>query len=319
MPPRRHSSIETSSETSSDAAPGATTRHVPANGVSLCYETFGDPKDPALLMVMGLGCQLLHWDERLCRAIAAHGFFVIRYDHRDVGESTKLRSAGVPKLPRMVAARQLGFLAKGAPYDLGDLAADAMGLLDALGIDEAHFVGASMGGMVSQLCAITRPQRVRSLCSWMSTPGEARHRPTRAALGALMKAPPRDIAARIEHTVQTMRTIGTPGSRFDEVGVRGRAERALARDTDPTGAARHFAAVLASPPRTKALRQLCLPSLVIHGDRDPLVPLRAGVATARAIAGARLMVLDGVGHDIPPDQFEPTAAAIAKNARRAGH
>ena len=288
-----------------------------ANGIELAYEIFGADSDPAVLLIMGLGCQMVHWDDTWCASLAARGFRVVRFDNRDAGCSTKMRAHGVPNVVRMSVMRMLGLTVR-SPYSLDDMAADALGLLDALQIRSAHVVGASLGGMVAQQVALRSPDRVRSLCSWMSTPGETRFRPTLRALRALTRRSPDEVSARIEHTVAVMRVIGSPPPLFDESALRQRTARALARNTERAGFARQLAAVTAAVPRTAALRELRgVPTLVLHGEVDLLVPLAAGRATADAIAGARLMTFPGVGHDMPRALWDETIAAIVDNAARA--
>lgn len=295
--------------------------HMPrvhANGIELEYETFGAGSDPAVLLVMGLGCQLVHWDDEFCGRIAEQGFRVVRFDNRDIGLSTKMRDHGVPDVAKMSALKLVGLPVK-APYGLEDMADDALGLLDALSIDAAHVLGVSLGGMVAQQMVLRQPDRVRSLCSWMSTTGESYYRPTWKATKAMLARAPDEIPERIEHTVSMMRVIGSPPPLFDEAGVRERAAKALARNTERAGFARQFAAVIAAKPRTKALSKVTgVPTLVLHGERDPLVPLSAGRATARAIAGARLHTFAGVGHDMPRAIWREAIGHFVANTERAG-
>ena len=291
---------------------------VHANGIELEYESFGADSDPVVLLVMGLGCQMVHWDDEFCARIAEQGFRVVRFDNRDIGLSTKLRDHGVPDVARLSAMKLMGLRVK-APYGLEDMADDALGLLEALSVDAAHVLGVSLGGMVAQQMALRQPDRVRSLCSWMSTTGEAYYRPTWKAAKAMMAKAPDEVPERIEHTVSVMRVIGSPPPLFDEDGVRQRASRALSRNKERAGFARQYAAVLAAKPRTKALAQLAgVPTLVLHGEHDPLVPLAAGRATARAIAGARLHTFAGVGHDMPRPIWREAIGHFVANTERAG-
>lgn len=288
-----------------------------ANGIELEYEIIGADRDPPLLLIMGLGCQLVHWDDDLCQTLAGRGFRVIRFDNRDVGLSTKLHDFGLPNVMRMAGMRLMGLPVR-APYSLRDMAADTVGLLDALALPDVHVVGASLGGMVAQVLATQWPHRVRSLCSWMSTTGQTHFRPTAAATRAVMGRAPDDIAARIEQTVASMRVLGSKPPLFEEEAIRARATRALARNTERAGSARQLAAVMAASPRTAALRAMRgIPTLVLHGEADPLVPVAAGRATARAIAGARLHTFPGVGHDIPRPIWPEAIEAIVDNAARA--
>lgn len=289
-----------------------------ANGLELQYETFGEAGRPTLLLVMGLGCQLVHWDTQWCQRLAQRGFRVVRFDNRDIGLSTKFRDLGVPNVVRLGALRMAGLPVR-SPYALDDMADDALALLDALDVPAAHVVGVSLGGMVAQLMALRRPERVLSLCSWMSTPGQRRFLPTFKALKTLVARAPDEVSARIEHSVKVMSIIGSPAPLFEAEAVRRRAAEALARNKERAGFARQLAAVLAAPSRTKRLQRLATtPTLVMHGDADPLIPIAAGRATARAIAGARWVRFAGVGHDIPEPIWEQAMDAIEANVARCG-
>ncbi|HZT68046.1 MAG TPA: alpha/beta hydrolase [Acidimicrobiales bacterium] len=297
-----------------------------ANGIEIEYETFGDNDRPALLLVMGLGAQMISWDERFCQLLADEGYHVIRYDNRDVGRSTWFDHAGgEPDAAGMV---QQAFIARmadpdapaniDAPYLLDDLADDAAGLLDALGIAAAHVVGASMGGMIVQALAIRHPERVLSLCSIMSTTGDPSvGGPTPEAMAALLERPPADRDGYVEAAVRASRVIGSPGFPFDEDRVRRRAATAFDRGYHPAGTARQLVAIVASPDRTPALRSLDVPALVIHGADDPLVQASGGQATARAIPGAELLVIPGMGHDLPQGAWAQIVEAVVANAARA--
>ncbi len=270
-----------------------------ANGIRIAYEEFGDRAAAPVLLIMGLGAQMVLWREDFCRLLAARGHRVIRFDNRDVGESSWLDSLGVPDVMGAfaAAATQQPFA---APYLLRDMAADAAGLLDGLAIEAAHVVGTSMGGMIAQTMAIEAPARVRTLTSIMSTtgaPGLPTPRPEVAAV--LITPPPPTRAEAIEHGVTVYRTIGSPGFPFDEAEVRHLATVMYDRGFHPLGVARQLVAVLASGDRTAALAGLRLPTLVVHGTDDPLVPFPAGQATAAAIPGAELLAIEGMGHDMP--------------------
>ena len=284
-----------------------------ANGVEIEYDTFGDPAAPALLLVMGLGAQMIAWDEELCERLVERGFFVIRYDNRDIGLSTKFDDGPQPDLSALLSGD-----GSSAPYLLADMADDAVGLLDALGIARAHIVGASMGGMIVQSIAIAHPERVLSVCSVMSTTG-ARDvgQPTPEAMGALLVPPADSREQAIEQSVAGSRVISSTGYPFDEERVRERAGAAYDRSYNPAGMGRQLAAILASPDRTEALGHVELPTVVIHGDIDPLVTLSGGQATAAAIPGAELLVMPGMGHDLPLGLWGSVVDAIAKNAERA--
>jgi len=288
-----------------------------SNGIELEYETFGQRGDRPLLLVMGLGAQMILWDEAFCALLAGRGFHVIRYDNRDVGLSTKLDAAGVPNVFEAFASAAQGKTID-APYKLSDMAADATGLLDALGLETAHVVGASMGGMIVQTLAIEHAARLRSMTSIMSTTGNpALPPPDAAAMGALTTPAPTERAAAIEHAVKIWRVIGSPGFPFDEAWVRERAARGFDRGVSPAGFARQLVAILASGNRKPALAAVRTPSLVIHGAADPLVPLAGGRDTAEAIPGAELLVIDGMGHDLPKPLWPTFVDAIAKHAERA--
>jgi pimeloyl-ACP methyl ester carboxylesterase len=287
-------------------------RIAPANGIEIAYETIGDPAGQPLLMIMGLGTQLIHWDLELCELLAARGFHVIRFDNRDIGHSTKI-AAPVPNVRRAM----LGFRVE-APYLLSDMADDAVGLLDHLGIRTAHVVGASMGGMIAQTLAIEQPERVLSLTSIMSTTGERRvGRPKLRAMGLLMRRAPSEKEAFIEHFVRTFRLIGSRGFPFDEPRVRKHVAEAYERDHSSAGTGRQLAAILASGDRTERLRSLSVPTTVIHGTVDPLVPFRGGRATADAIPDAKLIAIPGMGHDMPRETWPQLVDAISETAARA--
>ncbi|WP_370969088.1 alpha/beta fold hydrolase [Amycolatopsis sp. cg9] len=261
------------------------------NGIELCHESIGDPADRPLLLVMGLAAPMIWWDEEFCEALAAQGFHVIRFDNRDAGRSTRLRGR---------ANLAQAYLLRTSPYSLADMADDAAGLLTALGIPAAHVVGASMGGMIAQTLAIRHPSRVLSLTSIMSsTGGRFVGRPSARAMSMLLAAPPRDRESYVETLLRTFRLIGSPGYPFDEDRMRQRAERTYDRGVHPGGAVRQLAAIVADRDRAPRLRRTTVPSLVVHGARDPLVHVSGGRATARAIPGADLDIVPGMGHDLP--------------------
>ena len=281
-----------------------------AGEVELAYETFGDRADPAVLLIMGLGSQMIFWPDELCEALARSGHFVIRFDNRDAGRSTVLERHDPPDL-RRVAAGELD-----APYLLGDMASDAIGLLDALGVDRAHVVGASLGGMVAQRVAIDHPERVLSLASIMSTTGDPDvGRPTPEAMAVLMTRAPDDRDGYVRSTLEARAVIGSQPPDRDR--ILDLAERAYDRGYHPDGTARQFAAVVASPDRTPELRELSVPTVVIHGAEDGLIGASGGEATAAAIPGAELVVIEGMGHDLPVWALERIAAALETNFSRA--
>jgi pimeloyl-ACP methyl ester carboxylesterase len=281
--------------------------------VELVYETIGDRSDPPLLLVMGLGMQLIHWDLEFCELLAERGFRVIRFDNRDTGLSTKIRGP-VPNVMRLMAG-----LPVRVPYLLDDMATDTFGLLDHLGIERAHVVGASMGGMIAQTMAIREPRRILSLGSMLSTTGDRRvGTPKLRVWSILMRRAPRDRDSYIAYFTRVFRLIGSPGYPADDERLRQRAAATYDRCHYPAGTARQLAAVLASGSRTAALRELEVPTVLIHGESDPLVPMRAGRATAAAIPGAELITIPGMGHDLPKELWPTFVAAIARNAERAG-
>jgi len=281
--------------------------------VELCFEQFGSEADPALLLVMGLGTQMIHWREELCEALVARGLRVIRFDNRDNGRSTILRHLPAPT-PRELITRQVR-----PRYTLEDMAADAVGLLDHLGNREAHVAGASMGGMIAQILAISHPERVASLTSIMSTTGGRDvGQPALRLYPSLLRRAPRDRAGYVEFVVRMSREIGSPSFRPDEADVRAMALRAHERGIHPSGTARQLAAIMAAPDRTPALRRLDLPATVINGLEDRLVRPTGGRATAAAIPGARLEEIRGMGHDLPPALWPRLADAIAGVAEEAG-
>lgn len=264
-----------------------------ANGIDLCYETFGDPSGRPLLMIMGNGTQLISWPSEFCEQFVDRGFYVIRFDNRDVGLSTRFDAHDVD-----LAEIRAGLAA--APYSLADMAEDSVGLMDALGIKSAHIMGASMGGMIAQTIAIAHPERVRSLCSLMSSTGDRSvGRGDPVAVASLTVAVPDDREAAIDLAVERSRLLAGPAFPFDATLARRRAEQAWDRANYPAGRRRQTAAALTQPDRTEALRGIRVPTVVIHGSADPVVSLTGGEATARAIPGAKLVIIDGMGHELP--------------------
>jgi pimeloyl-ACP methyl ester carboxylesterase len=278
--------------------------------LDLCYETFGDASAPPMLLVMGLGGQMVLWDDRFCETLAERGFFVIRFDNRDVGRSTILRELGVPTRTQLFLRDR-----RGAKYSLEDMAGDAAGLMRQLDIGAAHVVGVSMGGMIAQLLAIQHPRRVRSLVSIMSSTGNRRVGQAHPRLWPRMvRRPRRDREGYISDFIETYQTIGSTRYPPSPERMRRRAERCFDRGLHPSGAARQLAAVITAYDRTPFLRELDVPTTVIHGSGDPLVRPSGGRATAEAIPGARLLMLDGMGHDMPPELWLQIIGAICDNA-----
>lgn len=284
-----------------------------ANGVELEYDTFGDPADPALVLVMGLGAQLIDWPEEFAGQLAGHGFQVIRFDNRDAGRSTWLDDLPVPDLAALLADR-------GAPpYTLGDLADDTVGLLDALDLDRAHVVGASMGGMVAQQVVLDHPDRVLSLTSIMSTTGDPSvGQPSEAALAVLLRPAAPDRESAIAGAVSGFRVFASTGFEVTDEYLRDRAAAAYDRGYHPAGGTRQLAAIIAATDRTEALHGVTVPTMVIHGEADQLIHPSGGHATAAAIPGAELLTIPGMGHDLPTGTWPQIIDAIVRTAKRAG-
>jgi pimeloyl-ACP methyl ester carboxylesterase len=289
---------------------------VAANGIELEYDTFGTPSDPPALLVMGFSAQMITWDEGFCRMLGDHGLYVIRFDNRDVGLSTKLDGVSVD-LAGALTALVTGSPCPPVPYTLSDMAADGLGLLSALGIDRAHMIGASMGGMIVQTTAIERPERVITMTSIMSTTGERDYgQPAPEAMQALMATPPAERDEYIENSVRVTKIIGGPRY-YDEAKVRRRAGLGFDRSFYPEGAQRQLAAVVSSGSRADALRAVEVPTLVIHGRADPLVQLSGGERTAELIRGANLLVLNDMGHDLPEPLWPLITDVIASHTEHA--
>lgn len=280
-----------------DHTTSAEERIVPANGIELCYETFGDSRRPVLLLIMGLGFQLVHWPDDFCRRLAERGFFVVRFDNRDAGRSTHL---------------------PGADYALTDLAADAVGLLDALGVDRAHVVGASMGGMVAQVMAALHPSRVLSLASLMSTTGRRGKGRTSARLVRhLFSRGARTEQQAVERRLRLFATLGSPGFEQDVTEIRRATALSFRRDPDHrAGRRRQHRAVRAAGDRTDQLARVTAATVVVHGTADLMCHHSGGEATAAAISGARLVLVPGLGHDLPPGAWPTITDAITDNAHR---
>ncbi|MBK9032768.1 MAG: alpha/beta fold hydrolase [Myxococcales bacterium] len=271
-----------------------------------------------MVLIMGIGAQRIFWDDRLCGRLADRGFAVVRFDHRDIGESTRLDHLPVPRPGRSIARGLLG-LRVDAPYTLSAMADDVVGLVDHLGWDRVHVVGASMGGMIAQHLGFEHGDRLASLVSIMSTTGARRYgvRARPRALGALLGKPPRTAEESAEYTVRLFRTIGGPRFEPDDEALRRLGRQAFERKPSPRGFCRHMAAVAASGDRTARLQTIRTPTLVFHGAADPLLVVAGGKATARAIPGARLHVVEGMGHHMPPGVWDELVGAIAANAARA--
>ena len=286
---------------------------VASGSIELAYDLFGDRGKP-LVLVMGIGAQRILWDAELCEQLVAAGFRVVRFDHRDIGESTRL-DAPVPRPGRLLARRLLGARVT-APYTLSHMAGDVVDLLDALELRDAHVVGASLGGMVAQHLAIEHPTRVRSLVSIMSSPGGRRYVGDPRALRALFRPLPRTAEEAGKSVEMLFRRIGSPAFPMDFARLRAIGELAFERGTSPHGFLRHFAAALASGNRRDKLRTVTVPTLVIHGSRDPMFPVAAGRDLARMMPDATWLPIAGMGHDLPPGLWPVLVGAITRHAER---
>ena len=265
--------------------------------IELAYDTFGNSSDPPMLLIMGLGSQMIRWDEAFCQAFAARGRWVIRFDNRDVGLSAKFDEAGVPDVMALVQGKTVD-----VPYKLKDMADDAVGLLDSLGIKTADVVGVSMGGMIAQTMAIHYPDRVRTLTSIMSSTGNpSLPQGTPEAMGVLLAPPASNRNDYINNTLESAKVLHGPTYPLNEEYVRNYAERSYDRCYHPQGFSRQFAAILTSGSRNEALADVKIPTLVIHGDGDPLVPVEGGKDTAKSIPEAKLVIIEGMGHSFPTE------------------
>jgi pimeloyl-ACP methyl ester carboxylesterase len=284
-----------------------------ANGIEIAYETFGERSHPPLVLVMGLGVQMLFWPEDLCRQLAGRGLHVTRFDNRDVGHSTKIEGGPTPNL----MAAMVGD-ASSCSYTLEDMADDVVGLLDHLGLEAAHLVGASMGGMIVQTVAIRHPERVLSMSSIMSSTGSrAVGQPRPEVLPVLLIPAAAQREAHVDQVLRVWKVIGSPGFAEDEVWIRALAGEAFDRSYYPIGIARQLLAILASGDRSGALARVAVPTLVIHGREDPLIQLSGGEATAAAVPGADLLVIPGMGHDLPRELWPTIIDAVVANTERA--
>jgi pimeloyl-ACP methyl ester carboxylesterase len=289
-------------------------RLAPSNGIEIAYQEVGDPDGEPLLLVMGLATQMLAWDEEFCAMLAERGFRVVRFDNRDIGHSTRLDDARVPGRRDLLLRRR-----ETAVYLLSDMAADTVGLMDHLGLDSAHVVGISMGGMIGQTLAIEHRDRIRSLVSMHSTTGSRWvGQPTLKVFALMLADAPRDRDAFIERIRRTYELIGSPAYPTDEERLRWVAESSWERGHNPRGVLRQLHAIVASGDRTAALRRLDLPTTVIHGTRDTLIRPSGGRATANAIPGARLRIFEGMGHDLPRELWPIFADEFTDTAARAG-
>ena len=287
-------------------------RDVGPSGIDVAYERFGDPAAPPVLLIMGGGAQMISWPDGFCTELARRGTQVIRFDSRDAGRSTHFPDGPAPDLRAALAGDY-----SSASYTLSDMAADTAGLLDVLGFEGVHVVGASLGGMVAQTMAIQYPARVRSLTSMMSTTGDPGVGQANVTALASLGPSPQDRPGYIDWQIRAFRVIGSPGFAFDEAAVADRAGRSWDRDHDPLGMLRQAVAVVASGDRTARLRELHLPALVLHGDSDNMCDVSGGRATAAAIPGAELVIFEGMGHSIPRELWPDIAGRITGLVQRA--
>jgi pimeloyl-ACP methyl ester carboxylesterase len=281
-------------------------------GITLCYETFGDPADPPVVLVMGLATQMIAWHEEFCEQLADRGFYVVRFDNRDIGRSTHL-DFRPPTMGQMLRRR-----VRPEQYSLSDMAEDTARLLLELGISPAHVVGASMGGMIAQVLAAEHPEAVRSLTSLMSTTGSRWHgQPALSVYKYLLRPPPRDREGYVERSAEVFGLVGSTGFPRDESYIRERAAKSYDRGYDVRAGGRQLGAIIASADRTKQLRTIEAPTLVIHGTVDKMIRPSGGRATAKAIPGARLLEIEGMGHDLPRGVWPRLLDAISEHARAA--
>lgn len=275
-------------------------KYLTANGIELAYDEFGSHENPVILLIMGLGTQMIAWPESFCEGLAARGYRVIRFDNRDIGLSEKMEGAPIPGVLKMAAHERLKLPLK-VPYKLQDMAEDTIGLLDALDIGAAHLVGASMGGMIAQLVAGHFPYRVLSLTSIMSTSGRKSLPAADPRITLHMVRRPKNPKPEVlqEYAMRTWRLIGSPAYQPSEEELREKLSRSYRRSYYPAGHRRQMAAIMASGDRVSVLKKIIAPTLVIHGKEDPLVPVAGGIDTARHVRGARLELIEGMGHDLP--------------------
>ena len=289
-----------------------------ANGISIEYDEHGHADDPPMLLIMGLGAQMTLWPIELVEALVGRGFRVIRYDNRDIGLSHKFHGEKVPGMVWHMLRKRIGLPPK-VPYSLSDMAADGAGVLDALDIESAHVVGGSMGGMIAQLVAVEHPERVRSLTSIFSTTGSPKlPQADKHAMQALTQRPASmEEEVLVEHGIKVANAIGSPAYRPDPEWQRKRVAEGIRRSVYPEGMVRQLAAIIDDGDRTQRLANVTAPTLVLHGEDDPLVKVEAGRATAAAIPGAQIRTFPGWGHDLPVDLVDPIADAIAGHAKAA--
>lgn len=292
-------------------------KHIHANGIELCVDSFGDQEHPPILLIMGLATQLIHWDDEFCKSLAEKGFWVIRFDNRDIGKSTKFKHHKAPGLTAFLAHQWFGRKLR-SPYYLNDMAKDTFGLMDALSIERAHIVGVSMGGMIAQTMAIVDPERIISLTSIMSTTGARSLPKAKASVSFKMLRPvPKDEEGYVQQALEMWQLLHGPHYPFDAQRIENLLRRARQRSFYPKGILRQLSAIIASGDRTPRLAEVKVPTLVMHGDSDPLVPYACGEATAAAIPAARFKTLKGMGHTLPKQLWEQMIDEITHLAKAA--
>lgn len=298
-----HAPVEVSEELFAPVSPG----------IELCYQTFGDPSDEPMVLVMGLGGPMTWWDPELCEMLARAGFYVVRFDNRDIGRSSQAKG----RVTRGTLLRAFAGARVRPPYTLDDMAADTFGLMDHLGMESAHLVGVSMGGMIVQTMTIAQPRRVRSLTSIMSTTGKRTVGWQSPSLLPTLLSPRQTREDYINGSVKVWKLIASPGFPIDDEEVRSRAADTYDRGVPRSGVLRQMIAIVTQPNRSVRLHSLNVPTLVIHGLADKMVHVSGGRATAAAVPGSELLLIDGMGHDLPHELFESVTEAIARNAARA--
>jgi pimeloyl-ACP methyl ester carboxylesterase len=287
--------------------------NVTTNGIQIEYDTFGDSSSPALLLIIGAGGQMIYWEYEFCESLAKKGLFVIRFDNRDSGLSTKFDEAGIPDMMAAMEGKPVA-----AAYSLDDMAADAVGLLNALGIQKAHICGSSMGGEIAQIISYRYPEHVLSLTSIMSSTGNPELPQMKPeVLAAVFKPVPEEREAYIEHNVNLWRTLWSPGFPFDEKRLRRVLAEGYDRSYYPPGMIRQSLAVLKNGYRKSSIASIKAPTLIIHGDEDPLMSVEGGKELAQLIPGAKLLIINGMGHDMPKEAWTETIDAISENAVQA--
>ena len=286
---------------------------IDAGAVKLEYESFGEGE--LILLVMGVGAQMIYWPEPFCQRLAERGYRVVRFDNRDIGLSTRLSHLGVPNVRRAVLRALVG-LSIDPPYTLGDMGDDVANLAEALGHPRAHVIGASMGGMVAQVAAHRHPERIASLTSIMSSPGGRRYMGKVKAIMALLKPAGPTEEEVVERVVSILKATRGTGFPFDEEAARTFGRQVFQRGAHPEGFARQLVAILAAGDRTRQLQEVQVPTLVLHGSEDPLVPPRAGRATAKAIPAAQYHEIPGMGHELPPGAWDPLLEQIVAHVQR---